>query len=575
MTLFNNEYIGLALEGDVVKLAHLKKERNSLRLLKLDSFSLVEKIEKHNRGAASYDMEEERAFEPPEAEAGSVFGFEEDDEIAAGSSDDNEIDFEELEAQAAAEQKEEDLLALDMVDEAQGPKSNETLLYSILSEIDPESINIGLNIPAGETIFQTIRDTDFNEVKTKDLIEDLETKLESIYGSTKSDDHYAYKIREDGSLVLASVEEEAPLLKVVNDIQDIYSGRLRVKSVYPDEVALVNLIRKNYQLKPSEITAVLQFSPDSCRIIFMQGDEIWQVPAMVNQGTEDNGFLNTVFSKILLQLDTGKVPGIDQIILANNTLGEEAIQFFRQNFPDLKVQDLQFNEEKFDKGKAEPEILATFTTAIAAAWAAAENGSDAAPELSFLPAYVEERQKIFKLRWHGMLLLFLIFLSILMINYFYQQNAAEIDTLSSELELTESRIQQIEPIVESTNEISQNLALLTSKLSLLDSLSTGSKTWSTKMTMLNQGMNGIPNSWFTSLSQTQDGTFLEGYTMYRNRIPAIVDLFAEATLLNVSIEEIREEEIFRFSMIVKEFAQDSSVYSPEKPESIEQMLNNE
>lgn len=573
MTLLNNEYIGLALEGDVVKVAHLKKERNAFRLLKLDSVTLVEKLKRQAAGAPVSEPEEEIGAEGAGADAGSVFGFEE--EPASEKSTDNEVDFEKLEAQAAADTAEEDLLSLDMVDEAQGPKSNATLLYSVLSEINPKSVNLGVNIPAGETIFQTIRDTDFKEVKTKDLIEDLEAKLESIYGTAKSDDHYAYKIREDGSLVLASVEDEAPLLHVINDIRDLYSGRLRVRSVYPDEVALVNLVRKNYQLKPSELTALLQFGPDTCRIIFMQGEDIWQVPAIVTQGTNDSAFLNTIFSKILFQLDTGKVPGIDQIILANNTLGEEAISFFRQNFPDLKVNDFQFNEAKLLKGKAEPAVLNSFTTAIAAAWAAAETAGNEAPALSFLPAYVEERQKIFKLRWHGMLLLFLIFCSILLINYFYQQNAAEMDRLSSELELTESRIQQIEPVVQSTNEISQNLSLLTSKLALLDSLSTGSKTWSTKMIMLNQGLNNIPNSWLTSLSKTQDGTFIEGYTMYRSRIPAIVDLFAEATLLNVSVEEIREEEMYRFSMIVKQFAEDPSVYSPEKPESIEKILNNE
>lgn len=571
----NKEYIGLALDGDVIKLAHVKKQGNTLKLLKLDSFSLIEKIDKEAAGSPSYEMEDEQTVEAQETDSGSVFGFEETGESSStDSSDEEDVDFEELEAQANAEVEDPDLPALDMVDEAEGPQSNAILLYNILSNIDTKTVNLGLNIPAGETIFQTIRETDFNEVKTKDLIEDLEAKLKSIYGTAKSTDHYAYKIREDGSLVLASVEDEAPLLKVVNETKEFYNGKLRVKSIYPDEVALVNLVRDNYQLKPTELSAVLQFGPKNCRIIFMQGEQVWQIPAVVNQGTKNEGFLNTVFSKILFQLDTGKVPGIDQVILANNTLGEEAVQFFRQNFPDLKVQEFEFNQEKFESGNKNPEAVNAFTTAIAAAWAAAGASDDQASELSFMPAYVRERQKIFKLQWHGLLLLILIFLSIPTINFFYQQNAVEIDSLSSELELTEARISQIEPIVQSTNEISEDLALLTSKLALLDSLSTGSKTWSTKLALLNQGVNGIPNSWFTSLSQTQDGTFIEGYTMYRNRIPAIVDLFAEGTLLNVSIQEMRGEEVFRFSMIVREFAEDSSVYSPEKPESIEQILNN-
>lgn len=578
--LWNKEFTGLALDGDTVKVAHVQKQGNTFKLLKLDSITLTEKIYKKSKSnqGPGIENEENQPLGNQEEEPGDIFGFDDQqEEVAIEESDaEEDINFEELEAEAnAVDLEEPDLMSLDMVDEAEAPQSNALLLYNLLSDINSKSVHLGLNISSGETIFQIIRDTDFNEVKTKDLVEDLESKLESIYGMPKSPDNYAYKIREDGSLVLASVEDEASLLSIINEAKEFYTGKLRIKAIYPDEIALVKLVRENYKLKSTEISAILQFGKDDCRILFMQGEEIWQVPAMINQGTNSPNFLNTVFSKILFQLDTGKVPGIDQIIIANNTLGEQAVDFFRQNFPDITVQQFQFNQEKFDPGTFDKSAINSFTTAISAAWAAAEVSDDKkSTDLLFLPSYVEERQKIFKLQWHGLLLLTLIFLSIPTINYFYQQNAVKIDSLSDELELTTARINQIEPLVQSTNQISQDLALLTSKLALLDSLSEGSKAWSEKLDMLNEGMVSIPNSWFTSMSKTQDGTFIEGYTLYRNRVPAIVDLFAEATLLNVSIEQVREEEIFRFSMIVRQFVQDQSVYSPEKPQSIEQILNN-
>jgi hypothetical protein len=39
-----------------------------------------------------------------------------------------------------------------------------------------------------------------------------------------------------------------------------------------------------------------------------------QVSPVINEGTSDKGFLSTVFSKILFQLDTGEVPGLDKIV---------------------------------------------------------------------------------------------------------------------------------------------------------------------------------------------------------------------------------------------------------------------
>ncbi|MDZ7680200.1 MAG: hypothetical protein U5J63_00475 [Fodinibius sp.] len=119
-------------------------------------------------------------------------------------------------------------------------------------------------------------------------------------------------------------------------------------------------------------------------------------------------------------------------------------------------------------------------------------------------------------------------------NYFYNQNARQIDNYSSELDQIESQLKEVTPIVQKSNELDGNLATLKEKLTMLDTLAQGSKEWSTKMEMLNQGVRSVGSSWITSFSQSQDGTFLQGFTLYRNRIPQIVALFNDATLQSVN-----------------------------------------
>ncbi|MDZ7715003.1 MAG: hypothetical protein U5J95_02205 [Balneolaceae bacterium] len=197
------------------------------------------------------------------------------------------------------------------------------------------------------------------------------------------------------------------------------------------------------------------------------------------------------------------------------------------------------------------------------------------PDLSLVPDYVTGTPEIFKLQWHGIMLLLFIFLSPLTFNYFYQQNARQIESLSSELEQINGQITQVTPIAESTNQILSELGQLREKLVLMDTLSKGSREWSTKLDMLNNGLRDVRSTWITSMNQSNEGTFIEGYTLYRNRIPQIVDLFSEATLLNVTIQNVREQEVFQFSIIIKEFAQDpSTAYSPPKPEDLQEILNN-
>lgn len=561
--LGNKEYIGLAVQDDLVRVARLRVNGSDVQVIKLDRFSLVEKIKSESQMTdLDDDADQVQAFEEDE-DADSIFGLEEDEET---EEIDDDLDLSELE-----EESDEDM-SLDMVEETETPQSNELLLYNILSDIDSDKIHLGLNIPAGDTIFQVIRDTDFSEVKQKDLIVDLEDKLESIYGSPKSSDNYSYEIREDGSLLLGSVEHESITLQAVNRAREIYSGKLAIQSVIPDEIALVGLVRANYELDPDEMTGIIQFGKGSCRVVFMKGEEVWLVSPVINEGTAKKSFMNTVFSKILFQLDTGEVPSLDRILLANNSKGSEAVDFFKQNFPDIHVEDLSLKDEFIDDLSVDPSSISSFTTAIGAALAASGTHAEDFPELSFVPKYVEDRQKIFKLQWHGMLILFLIFLTPITFNYFYNQNAQQIDSYSSDLNQMNSQLERLNPIVDEVDNLQQDLSVLKEKLTMLDTLTNGSKEWSEKLDMLNNGIQSVGNTWLTSFSQSGDGTFIQGYTLYRNRVPRIVNIFDEATLLSVNNEMLREKQVYTFSILIQSFSSSDSIYAPSSPEEVKNLI---
>lgn len=558
----NKEYVGLTIQDDVIRMARLRVAGNDLKLVKLDRHSLVEEI----RTGAQFQEGAEGGEQPfdEEEEADTVFGLEEDED----SEEEGEFDIEDLEEQ----EEEEDEFGLDMVDESETAQSNEILIYDILTDIDSDKVHLGLNIPAGHTIFQVIRDTDFKEVKQKDLIQDLEDKLESIYGSPKSKDNYSYEIREDGSLLLGSIEEESVTLQILNRARELYSGKLNIRQVIPDELSLVGLVKANYDLDADEMTGIIQFGKENCRVIFMKGEEIWQVSPIINEGTKNKSFLNTIFSKILFQLDTGEVPSLDRILLANNTQGEEALEFFEENFPDILVENLALKEDFIDTQNVDPSSVPSFTTAIGTALAASGTLDEKFPDISFVPQYVIDRQKIFKLQWHGMLILLLIFLTPITFNYFYNQNASKIESFNNELEQMNSRLEKLEPVIQKTNDLEQNVSILREKLTMLDTLTQGSREWSEKFEILNRGIESVGSSWLTSLTRSGNGNYIQGYTLYRNRIPKIVNIFADATLLSVNNEEMREEEVYTFSILIKEFAENDSVYSPPTPKEVQNLI---
>lgn len=569
--LGKKEYIGLTVDKAVIQLARISVEGKQVKLKKLDRFTLIEKLRSDTQ-REQLETSEVSAFDTDE-DADSIFGLEDDeveDEADFESSIEDELDFDALEEEAEDDFAME---SMDMVDESDTPQSNEILLYNILSGLGSDDLNLGLNIPAGDAIFQIIRDTDFNEVKRKDLIADLEGKLESIYGMPKSTDNYSYEIRENGALLLGSVDEESITLQLLNRARELYNGKLVINEIMPDEMILVGLTRANYDLEPEDITGIIQFGPETTRVIFMKGEEVWQVSPLINEGTNKKSVLNTIFSKVLFQLDTGEVPNLDRILLADNTMGRDAVEFFRNNFPDISVENFTFRHELLDTGELDPNSVDSFTTTIGAAWAASGFRKQHFPDISLVPAYIEDRQKFFKLEWHGVVLLFLIFLTPIVFNYFYNQNVQQINELDNNLAQINAEINQINPLVERTNQLSSDLSELSEKLVLVDTLSSGSREWSAKLGILNQAAQNTSNTWINSMSQVGEGTLIEGYTLYRNRIPSIVEEFHDATLLNVVNHEEREKTVYQFSILIKRFAASDSVYSPPTPEGIQTLIN--
>lgn len=569
--LGEKEFTGIVLDNDLLRVARLKVQGKKLHLVKLDKYSLAEPIKETVR-------EPEHAFdtaggsETEDEDSDSIFGLDDDDLEGAleDTTEDDDLSFDDFEDEPS---EENDAMSLDMVEETDQAQTNEIVLHNILTSLDTKKARIGVNIPAGETIFQVLRDTDFNQVKRKDLIQNLEEKLESIYGVQKTSDNYAYEVREDGSVLLASLEDEPPLLRIFDRTRDIYSGKLQIEEVFPDEVILSGLVRANYEMPEDEITGILQFGETRCRIVFLKGKEILQVSPIINEGTQSRNFLNTIFSKILFQLDSGEVPNLNRLIIANNTQGGSAIDFFKKNFPDIKVGEFRFDEDKFDPGDQDRESVRAFTTAIGMAWAAA--GVDKAfPPLSLIPDYVIDQQKIFSLHWHGVLLLVLIFVAPLTFNYFYQNNVIQIENLHDSIAQTNSQLEQIAPTVADVEELEVELAEIQEDLVLLDTLSQGSREWSAKLSMVNEGIQNIRGVWFTNLNNDGDVVRLEGYSLYRARIPRVVDVFDNATLLDVQIDEIRDREVFRFVMEVSDFASDEDIYSPPRPDELDEFLSN-
>ncbi len=571
-------YTGFSLEDDSIKIARISVSGKTATLEKIDKIKLVNAPHKIGE---SKDQEEEVFDAFDDLEDDSIFGIEDDstfdlteeDEKSdiEGSSDelDLDLDLEDLEDDDSILNVDD--MALESDSEMAG--SNELLIYNILTDLDPSKVKLSVNIPSGATIFQILRDIDFSSIKKKDLQIIVDDRLESLYGSPKGKDFYSTTIRDDGSLLLVSIDENPQVLQLIHQSESIYSGKVTINEVLPDEALIVGLFRANYEVDFESITALIQYSEESCRVIFLKGKDLLSISPIITEGASSKKFLNTVFSKVLFQLDTGEVPSLDRIILCNNSLNGTAIEFFEDRFPDIEVSEFIFDDETFDTNGFEPGVVSSFTSAISLAWADAGFQKESYPDISFLPSYVKDRQKIFKLQWHGVLLIALIIAVFPIVNYFYLANSTEIVSLRESVSSRKAEIRVLENTVQEYNRINSELAGIQTKLVLLDELSEETLTWSVNLDLINKGTDNIDSIWLTSISQSSDtGIDLKGIAIYRNRIPMIADMFSKAVLKDVQRILIRDKEVYSFTYSVSEVVSNTERYTPESAQGLKEVL---
>lgn len=560
--LQKKEHIGIALNGESLNIVSARATGGKIALQRFHTLNLVSPIEetvsKSDTGFAGLDSDDS---------ADDIFGID-DNETLDLSDESEELSLDDVDL---LESEPDEVGEIDLVDESDQPDTNELLLFNYLSFSgkNRNKFYLGLNILSGNTNFQIIRGTDYSKTKKKDLDELIQGHLERVYGTPPAKDRYNVTVRDDGSLLIASIDRDPSILSLINHVNELSHEKIMVEDVIPDEIALSGLYRVNYSDNNQTITGLIQLGIHQSRVIFFKGHEIFQISPVINEGTSHKSFLNTIYSKILFQLDSGEIPGIDRIIIADNTLGEKPVNFFKKNFPDISVENFELDEEKFSIPEEYIEEVSKFTTAIAIAVKTAGIHSSSYSDLSLLPDYISDRQKIFKLEWHGIILLIAIGLSPIVLNQFYQVNADRIEDLQIENSRYESLISEITPVVDATRSLEEILGQQQGQITLLSELVQGTIRWTVSIDQLNLASQNIGNIWITSMRESSEGLNLEGFALSEDRIPMFARQFSQATLRNVRVEEVRERDIYYFSLLVNSMFGDETPFTPENLREIE------
>lgn len=443
-------------------------------------------------------------------------------------------------------------------------------LYGVLNRFGGKKMDIGLIIPSGNVMFNNISKP--KDIKSAKKINSLvKSRVESIYGvESVEKDSFKWMQNADDKLTVASTLETSILLELLERLNKKYPHTFFIRTLLPEEVALLRFLKDDGD-KSEGSTVLISLNKDGARIIFTQKNRIQSAMPLIPMKTAGKAFINKVFSRIMMELEKGQVNYVNQFLVYDRTgKGGVLIEMLDQNFEGIHSEFL--NPDNLVDLPAAPvaeeienteEPEAPNLAAIAAALAAVESPTTLESHFNFLPQRVLDRQKVFKLKWHGILLLILIAMVPITGNYVYQDLIITQRDLGFQSDRNTQQIESLTEIQQQIQILDQQNSLLQDQVRKIEELSKESYLWRETLDILGAGLPNIRNTWLTSLQYNENAFVIEGMTMFRERVPRLTDLFAEAGIQRVTVSEVRDRNMFTFTIVIGRIVDDPGVFDPQ------------
>lgn len=436
-------------------------------------------------------------------------------------------------------------------DRSESGEDNNSILLGLLSEYNPSSYLLGYAISEPSVYYHTL-ESDFGIKGTK-LKEKILDELRKVRTVQPAQDAVDVFYSSDRNLICAVREDGISLYRTIEDIKPFLHNRTpRIPLIETSDIALMNLARANYGFAPDEISAIVYVGTEFTRLIFMKGAEFFHFAPVLGEGYDSINIQNTVYSRLLLEQDNLGIPRIDRILLAGESRRVAFDEFLKDQLPEVDIQYLRTPYLDVSLLSAETqELIPEYAVAIATAWKILDENNPAFYPVNLLPEFIREGQRAFKLGWHGYLLLILIFFSTFYFTYQISVLGAELSSKQEILIQKQVQLEENQRLQGQINSLNEQIERYRLALSVYDSLVPGYDKWSQMIEKLSHSTENINSLWITDLGLNADGNLsINGFSIYRSRIPKIAQIHESVRLNKVLQTEIREKTIYNYELSV-------------------------
>lgn len=353
----------------------------------------------------------------------------------------------------------------------------------------------------------------------------------------------------DRNVIAVAQLEQSPLIELCTTPQGTSKRSPRIEFTTSTDIALINMVRAHYPAKPTEMMQVIHVDEDVTRFYVMKGNDLEYIGPSIQQGAHDAHLVSTLYNRIELVAENAGYLNPDRVVLSGKAeeigLKEEILE----NNPSVIFHSLRRLRVGHSDDKDLLREMNSYIAPISVAWEALLPKFPHFYRLDVTPPKIREDQKRFKLAWHGVLLLILLFGLVVYLTMNVLERQAEIDTIENAMAFDRQQLAEQQQIVDQITELEARSQAIRTATTTLDTLLVGSELWTETLDTLARGTASIGNIWVSEMKVDKDGGMaVIGYSMQRPPIPAMSNFIGSTRLREVTVQEIGKVKVFRYDV---------------------------
>jgi len=391
----------------------------------------------------------------------------------------------------------------------------------------------------------------------KDKKKNLDKIISEIYNSKGlllTRDQIDFISLDDKTHLCVFTEPNVLCANLVNSIAN-YNGKryYKIHSIKSAEIALANFVSKTTKFFPEDYSLIIYIGKEFSKLIFLEGQKLKHIGATLDIGVQNLHTYDVYFSKILLEMENGGIPRLDNVVICGDDRSENLVLSFYGTFPEANVSELEFN--MFDTNSISEEDrteISSYAIPISAAYEYYAEIDKELNGINILPKYILENQKFFQFGWHSFIILPLIFLATFFFTYSILSNSQEVEELDTKIRQMEQLAIQNENILSQMEPISQRIAGFDNTQAILDSAMSGTEVWGKTLEKVSNFVERRRNFWVSHLeTRNNENILIKGYSLSRNVLTEFAQYSNSSILQNVLYEPLRDKNAFAYTLNFK------------------------